>query len=140
MKWSSNLIEEAVLGLMSSQDAPGSPAGEARGDFYQQLQGRSHAHRRAHRAALFSVTPESVIDAAEQIFFLFRRQEPCRGHRFGRRACPARFFSGDAALAGQRALLRPCVSHGSLERHYRRRLQRSARRVSSCSIGWLRRL
>ena len=67
MKWSSNLIEEAVLGLMSSQDAPGSPAGEARGDFYQQLQGRSHAHRRAHRAALFSVTPESVIDAAEQI-------------------------------------------------------------------------
>jgi Zn-dependent M16 (insulinase) family peptidase len=67
MKWSSNLIEEAVLGLMSGQDAPGSPAGEARGDFYQQLQGRSHAHRRAHRAALFSVTPESVIDAAEQI-------------------------------------------------------------------------
>ena len=67
MKWSSNLIEEAVLGLMSSQDAPGSPAGEARGDFYQQLQGRSHAHRRAHRAALFAVTPESVIDAAEQI-------------------------------------------------------------------------
>ena len=67
MKWTSNLIEEAVLGLMSSQDAPGSPAGEARGDFYQQLQGRSHAHQRAHRAALFSVTPESVIDAAEQI-------------------------------------------------------------------------
>ena len=67
MKWTSNLIEEAVLGLMSSQDAPGSPAGEARGDFYQQLQGRSHAHLRAHRAALFSVTPESVIDAAEQI-------------------------------------------------------------------------
>lgn len=67
MKWSSNLIEEAVLGLMSSQDAPGSPAGEARGDFYQQLQGRSHAHRRAHRAALFTVTPESVIGAAEEI-------------------------------------------------------------------------
>ncbi len=67
MKWSSNLIEEAVLGLMSSQDAPGSPAGEARGDSCQQLQGRSHAHRRAHRAALFTVTPESVIGAAEEI-------------------------------------------------------------------------
>lgn len=67
MKWSSNLIEEAVLGLMSSQDAPGSPAGEARGDFYQQLQGRTHEHRRVHRAALFSVTPESVMNVAEQI-------------------------------------------------------------------------
>ena len=67
MKWSSSLIEEAVLGLMSSHDAPGSPAGEARGDFYQQLQGRSHAHRRSHRAALFDVTPEAVINMAEQV-------------------------------------------------------------------------
>ena len=68
IKWTSNLIEAAVLELVSGQDAPGSPAGEARGDFYQQLQGRSHAHRRAHRVALFSVTPDAVIGAAEQIF------------------------------------------------------------------------
>jgi Zn-dependent M16 (insulinase) family peptidase len=61
------MVEEAVLGLVSSIDAPGSPAGEARDDCYQRLQGRSPERRRALRQAIVEVTPMDVQRVAQRV-------------------------------------------------------------------------
>ncbi len=60
-------VEEAILGIISSLDAPGSPAGAARGDFYHRLHGRSEGFRRAQRQAILAVTPAEVKSVAEDI-------------------------------------------------------------------------
>ncbi|MFC3853061.1 insulinase family protein [Salinispirillum marinum] len=49
-------LEEAILGLVSSMDKPGSPAGEARHEYFNQLYGRDVAFRENLRARLLSVT------------------------------------------------------------------------------------
>jgi Zn-dependent M16 (insulinase) family peptidase len=56
-------LEEAVLGVIGSMDKPGSPAGEAQGDFYVQLHGRSLAYREAFRAKILAVS----IDQLQQV-------------------------------------------------------------------------
>ena len=58
-------VEEAILGLVSSLDAPGSPAGECRQAFHQQLYGRDDAHRTRQRESLLSVTQDDVQRVAE---------------------------------------------------------------------------
>ncbi|UQB43060.1 insulinase family protein [Thiomicrospira microaerophila] len=45
-------VDEAILNIVSSMDKPGSPAGEAKKAFYQELYGRSHAKRMAYRQAV----------------------------------------------------------------------------------------
>lgn len=60
-------VEEAILGIISSLDAPGSPAGAARGDFYQRLHGRSETFRRTQREAILAVTPTEVKAIAADI-------------------------------------------------------------------------
>jgi hypothetical protein len=49
------MLEEAVLGIISSVDAPGSPAGEIRQAFHHGLFGRSAEHREASRARYLDV-------------------------------------------------------------------------------------
>ncbi|OTG82899.1 insulinase family protein [Acinetobacter sp. ANC 4648] len=49
-------LEEAILGLVSSMDKPGSPAGEAITACYALLHGRTPAFRRMLRARLLEVT------------------------------------------------------------------------------------
>lgn len=49
-------IEEAVLGVISAMDKPGSPAGEAKQDFYNRLFGRSYEHRLRYRERVLAVT------------------------------------------------------------------------------------
>ncbi|MAL96723.1 MAG: peptidase M16 [Haliea sp.] len=58
-------LEEAVLGVISSLDKPGSPAGEARQDFHNRLYGRDHAQREAFRRAVLSVTLEDLLRVAD---------------------------------------------------------------------------
>lgn len=60
----SHEVEEAVLGVVSGIDAPGSPAGEARTAYHQMLQGRTEETRRAFRRAILEVTPDQVMQAA----------------------------------------------------------------------------
>ena len=45
-------LEEAILGVIGSMDKPGSPAGEAKKHFHEQIFGRSQAHRSAFRAGV----------------------------------------------------------------------------------------
>ena len=49
-------IEEAILGIFSSLDKPGSPAGEAKEAFYNELYGRSHEHQQHYRERVLKVT------------------------------------------------------------------------------------
>jgi Zn-dependent M16 (insulinase) family peptidase len=49
-------VEEAILGVISSVDKPGSPAGEAKQDFHNRRFGRSHEQRMLFRQAVLEVT------------------------------------------------------------------------------------
>ena len=49
------LVEEAILGVVSSIDKPGSPAGEARDAFFSELYGRTPSQRQAFRARVLNV-------------------------------------------------------------------------------------
>ncbi len=49
-------VEEAILGVVSSLDKPGSPAGEAKNAFHNRLFGRSDDARRQFRSRILAVT------------------------------------------------------------------------------------
>lgn len=59
-------LEEAILSLISSSDKPGSPAGEARQAFYNELFGRSYEVRKAYREQILSVTMDDIKRVARQ--------------------------------------------------------------------------
>jgi Zn-dependent M16 (insulinase) family peptidase len=59
------LIEESILGVISSIDAPASPAGEARQSFHGGLFGRSNEHRQQMRQNFLQVTVEDVQRVAK---------------------------------------------------------------------------
>ncbi|UTA46497.1 insulinase family protein [Simiduia sp. 21SJ11W-1] len=54
------LVEEAVLGVISAIDKPGSPAGEAKQTFHAELFGRTKALREDFRARVLDVTFEDL--------------------------------------------------------------------------------
>ncbi len=58
-------LEEAILGVISSIDKPGSPAGEARKAFYSELFGRDVAFRRNYRRAILDVTLDDLKRVGE---------------------------------------------------------------------------
>ncbi len=47
-------VDEAILNIVSAMDKPGSPAGEAKKAFYQELYGRDHDKRVAYRQAVLN--------------------------------------------------------------------------------------
>ena len=53
-------VEEAILNLVSSIDAPGSPAGEARQAFHSELLGRSAEHRQKVRQNILATSIDDV--------------------------------------------------------------------------------
>lgn len=53
-------VEEAILGVISSLDKPGSPAGEAKKHFHENLFGRTKAQQREYRARVLAVTVEDL--------------------------------------------------------------------------------
>ena len=59
------LVEEAILGVISSIDKPGSPAGEAREAFYSILFGRAPEQRRAFRERVLQVKLEDLQRVGE---------------------------------------------------------------------------
>ena len=60
------LLEEAILGVIGSLDKPGSPAGEAKDAFQNQLFGRTAAIRQAFRERVLSVTVDDLRLVAER--------------------------------------------------------------------------
>ena len=59
------LVEEAVLQMVSSIDAPASPAGEARSAFLSALDGRDAAARRNVREAILEVAASDLRRVTE---------------------------------------------------------------------------
>lgn len=58
-------LEEAILGVVSSIDKPGSPAGEAKQAFHSTLFGRTPEQRKAFRARVLKVTIDDLKHVAE---------------------------------------------------------------------------
>ncbi|MCW8927445.1 MAG: insulinase family protein, partial [Gammaproteobacteria bacterium] len=59
------LVEEAILGIISSIDKPGSPAGEAKKTFHGILHGRTPEQRRRFRARILEVKQDDLKRVAE---------------------------------------------------------------------------
>ncbi|MCF7981976.1 MAG: insulinase family protein [Pseudomonadales bacterium] len=60
-KHHSRLLEEAILGVISSIDKPGSPAGEAKQAFHNSLFGRTPEQRAAFRQRILDVKHEDLL-------------------------------------------------------------------------------
>ncbi|MBL4621034.1 MAG: hypothetical protein JKY89_01415 [Immundisolibacteraceae bacterium] len=63
-KHDARLLEEAVLGVISRIDQPGSPAGEAKQAFFAELYGRTGEYRRAYRQKILNVSLDDLQRAA----------------------------------------------------------------------------
>ncbi|BBP46021.1 peptidase M16 [Thiosulfatimonas sediminis] len=61
-------VDEAILNVISSIDKPGSPAGEMKKAFYQQLYGRSYDVRMAYRQGVISTTIDELRLLADKYF------------------------------------------------------------------------
>jgi Zn-dependent M16 (insulinase) family peptidase len=59
-------VDEAVLNVVSAMDKPGSPAGEAKKAFYQELYGRTHAKRMAYRQAVLNADVAQLQAVAQR--------------------------------------------------------------------------
>jgi Zn-dependent M16 (insulinase) family peptidase len=53
-------LEEAILGVIGGMDKPGSPAGEARSAFHNELHGRSREKLQQFRQNVLAVTIEDL--------------------------------------------------------------------------------
>jgi Zn-dependent M16 (insulinase) family peptidase len=58
------LVEEAILGVISAIDKPGSPAGEAKKTFHATLHGRTPEQRRRFRSRILKVTEADLKSVA----------------------------------------------------------------------------
>ncbi len=58
-------VEESILGVIGSIDKPGSPAGEARDAFFNNLFGRTPEQRKRYRQRVLEVTVEDLRRAGE---------------------------------------------------------------------------
>lgn len=58
-------IEESILGIIGSLDKPGSPAGEAKQDFHDNVTARHSSRREQFRQAVISVTTADLERVAE---------------------------------------------------------------------------
>lgn len=56
----SRVLEEAILGVISAIDRPGSPAGEARRAFHDAIHGRTAERRRAYRQGVLNTTLDDL--------------------------------------------------------------------------------
>ncbi|MBE0493287.1 MAG: insulinase family protein [Thiomicrospira sp.] len=59
-------VDEAILNVVSAMDKPGSPAGEAKKTFYQELYGRSHEKRFAYRQAVLNAELAQLREVAQR--------------------------------------------------------------------------
>ncbi len=58
-------VEEAILGVISSLDKPGSPAGEAKQAFHNALYGRTLEQRQRFRERVLKVTLEDLLEVGK---------------------------------------------------------------------------
>ncbi|WP_421863341.1 insulinase family protein [Motiliproteus sp.] len=68
-----NRLEEAILGVVSNIDKPGSPAGEAKQAYHSALFGRTPAQRQAFRARILKVSVEDL----KRVAATYLSGQPC---------------------------------------------------------------
>ena len=61
-------LEEAILGVISALDKPGSPISEVSSAFVREYFGRTHAHREQYRRQVIAVTIEDLQQLADIYF------------------------------------------------------------------------
>lgn len=61
-------VEQSILGVVSSLDKPGSPAGEVKGAYQNRLFNRTDTFRKHYREGILAVTKPELIRVAEQYF------------------------------------------------------------------------
>ena len=59
-------VDEAILNVISAMDKPGSPAGEMKKAFFQELYGRNHEVRMAYRLGVISTTLDELRQLADK--------------------------------------------------------------------------
>lgn len=59
-------VEEAILGVIGSMDKPGSPAGEAKQAFHNELYGRTPEQRQRYRERVLKVTAGDLKRVGEK--------------------------------------------------------------------------
>jgi hypothetical protein len=59
-------VEEAILGVIGSLDKPGSPAGEAKAHFHNELFGRTSEQRQRFRERILAVNLDDLKRVAKQ--------------------------------------------------------------------------
>ena len=62
----SEKLEEGILGVISSIDKPGSPAGEARADFNQNIRGVDQAKRKRFRSRVIGCSVERLVEVSQK--------------------------------------------------------------------------
>ncbi|MEH6649761.1 MAG: insulinase family protein [Motiliproteus sp.] len=67
-----NRLEEAILGVVSSIDKPGSPAGEAKQAYHSALFGRTPEQRQAYRSRILAVT----LDDLQRVAKAYLKDQP----------------------------------------------------------------
>lgn len=63
-----DMLEQAILGVISSIDKPGSPAGEAKQAFHNNFQGRTDAWRNEFRLKILNVSIDDLTRVANTYF------------------------------------------------------------------------
>ena len=64
----SEKLEEGILGVISSIDKPGSPAGEARADFNQNIRGIDQSKRKTFRNRVINCSVEKLVEVSNKYF------------------------------------------------------------------------
>ena len=62
----SEKLEEGILGVISSIDKPGSPAGEARADFNQNIRGIDQSKRKIFRSRVINCSVERLVEVSNK--------------------------------------------------------------------------
>jgi Zn-dependent M16 (insulinase) family peptidase len=65
-KHSEQKLEDAILGVVSDIDKPGSPAGQAKSTFHANLYGRTPEKRKAFRKNILSVSLDDLKNVTEK--------------------------------------------------------------------------
>ena len=65
-KHDESTLEQAILGVISTLDKPGSPAGDAKRHFHNQLSGRTHDFKESFRKRVLDVKLSDLRNVTEK--------------------------------------------------------------------------
>ena len=75
-------LEEGILGVISSIDKPGSPAGEARADFNQNIRGIDQSKRKLFRSRVIDCSVERLVEVSQKYLTGMPKRAVISGKQF----------------------------------------------------------